>query len=142
MYLDACTPHAYVRGTGLEIMANSDNVLRAGLTPKFVDVAELLASTLCLPKPIDQILLSPSVEGGVQHYEVPVPDFSFSVYPVGEHELATHCAEILFAIDGAAVLTQGTAELRLEKGQSAFIPAATGGYRLLAEGRVARAGNR
>lgn len=33
MYLDACTPHAYVRGTGLEIMANSDNVLRAGLTP-------------------------------------------------------------------------------------------------------------
>ena len=39
MYLDACTPHAYVRGTGLEIMANSDNVLRAGLTPKYIDVA-------------------------------------------------------------------------------------------------------
>lgn len=45
MYLDACTPHAYVRGTGLEIMANSDNVLRAGLTPKYIDVAELLACT-------------------------------------------------------------------------------------------------
>ncbi|MGL5504448.1 MAG: mannose-6-phosphate isomerase, class I, partial [Aeromonas veronii] len=51
MFLDACTPHAYVRGTGLEIMANSDNVLRAGLTPKYIDVAELLDCTLCLPKP-------------------------------------------------------------------------------------------
>ncbi len=60
MYLDACTPHAYVRGTGLEIMANSDNVLRAGLTPKYIDVAELLDCTRCLAKPDDQILLSPA----------------------------------------------------------------------------------
>ncbi|MCV5928355.1 mannose-6-phosphate isomerase, partial [Escherichia coli] len=37
MFLDAETPHAYLKGTGLEIMANSDNVLRAGLTPKYMD---------------------------------------------------------------------------------------------------------
>ena len=142
MYLDACTPHAYVRGTGLEIMANSDNVLRAGLTPKYIDVAELLDCTRCLAKPDDQILLSPRMEGAVQHYDVPVSDFTFSVYPAGEHALTTASAEILFAIDGTVTLQQGEQSLRLEKGQSAFVPAATGSYRLLAEGRVARAGNR
>ncbi|MDM5093169.1 mannose-6-phosphate isomerase, class I [Aeromonas rivipollensis] len=142
MYLDACTPHAYVRGTGLEIMANSDNVLRAGLTPKYIDVAELLDCTRCLPKPEDQILLAPHLEGAVQHFEVPVPDFTFSVYPAGEHALTTASAEILFAIDGTVTLQQGEQSLRLEKGQSAFVPATTGSYRLLAEGRVARAGNR
>ncbi|ELI6433544.1 mannose-6-phosphate isomerase, class I [Aeromonas salmonicida subsp. salmonicida] len=142
MFLDACTPHAYVRGTGLEIMANSDNVLRAGLTPKYIDVAELLDCTSCLPKPDDQILLAPRVEGAVQHFDVPVPDFTFSVYPAGEHGLTTASAEILFAIDGTATLKQGDEMLRLEKGQSAFVPAATGHYQLLAEGRVARAGNR
>ncbi|WP_111910224.1 mannose-6-phosphate isomerase, class I [Aeromonas media] len=142
MYLDAGTPHAYVRGTGLEIMANSDNVLRAGLTPKYIDVAELLDCTRCLPKPDDQILLAPHLEGAVQHFEVPVPDFTFSVYPAGEHALTTASAEILFAIDGTVTLQQGEQSLRLEKGQSAFVPATTGSYRLLAEGRVARAGNR
>ncbi|HDI1211930.1 TPA: mannose-6-phosphate isomerase, class I [Aeromonas hydrophila] len=142
MYLDACTPHAYVRGTGLEIMANSDNVLRAGLTPKYIDVAELLTCTRCLPKPDDQILLAPRMEGAVQHFEVPVPDFTFSVYPAGEHQLTTTSAEILFAIDEAVILKRGDDTLRLEKGQSAFIPATTGRYQLLAEGRVARAGNR
>ena len=40
MFLYAETPHAYLRGTGIEIMANSDNVLRAGLTPKHIDVDE------------------------------------------------------------------------------------------------------
>lgn len=142
MYLDACTPHAYVRGTGLEIMANSDNVLRAGLTPKYIDVAELLDCTRFVAKPNDQILLAPSVDSAVQHFRVPVPDFTFSVYPAGEHALTTASAEILFAIDGTVILQQGKQSLRLEKGQSAFIPAATGSYQLLAEGRVARAGNR
>ncbi|MBP0603813.1 mannose-6-phosphate isomerase, class I [Aeromonas sanarellii] len=142
MYLDACTPHAYVRGTGLEIMANSDNVLRAGLTPKYIDVAELLACTRFVAKPDDQILQAPHLAGAVQHFEVPVPDFTFSIYPTGEHALTATSAEILFAIDATAILRQGEQSLRLEKGQSAFVPAATGQYQLLAEGRVARAGNR
>ncbi|MDO2950481.1 mannose-6-phosphate isomerase, class I, partial [Aeromonas simiae] len=51
MYLGAGTPHAYIRGAGLEIMANSDNVLRAGLTGKHMDVEELLSCTRCEPTP-------------------------------------------------------------------------------------------
>ena len=42
MFLDAGTLHAYLEGTGLEVMASSDNVLRGGLTPKHIDVPELL----------------------------------------------------------------------------------------------------
>ena len=57
MFLDACTPHAYIKGTALEIMANSDNVLRAGLTPKHVDVAELVACTRFVPMPADTLRL-------------------------------------------------------------------------------------
>src|SRR6202012_4358237 len=45
IYLPAGNVHAYLRGTGVEIMANSDNVLRCGLTPKHVDVPELLHIT-------------------------------------------------------------------------------------------------
>ncbi|GAA4494936.1 mannose-6-phosphate isomerase, class I [Pseudaeromonas paramecii] len=142
MYLDACTPHAYVRGTGLEIMANSDNVLRAGLTPKHMDLDELLACTRCLAKPADEILLAPRQAAAVEHYEVPVPDFTFSVYASGEHSLSTHSAEVLFAIDGPLTLRQGAQQLSLVAGQSAFIPAATGAYQVEAQGRFARAGNR
>ena len=43
IYLGAGNLHAYVEGTGVEIMASSDNVLRGGLTKKHVDVPELLA---------------------------------------------------------------------------------------------------
>jgi mannose-6-phosphate isomerase, type 1 (EC 5.3.1.8) len=45
MFLGAETPHAYVEGTAPEIMANSDNVLRAGLTLKHIDVNELIDNT-------------------------------------------------------------------------------------------------
>ncbi|MGL6006489.1 mannose-6-phosphate isomerase, class I [Aeromonas sobria] len=143
MFLDAQTPHAYIHGTGLEIMANSDNVLRAGLTPKYMDVPELLACTRCVAKPDDQILLSPRMEGTVQHFDVPVPDFTFSVYDAGEHALTTGNAEILFAIDGPITLIgQHDEHLTQTIGQSAFVPASTGDYRVMAEGRFARASNR
>ena len=42
MFLFAETPHAYLQGVALEVMANSDNVLRAGLTPKYIDIPELV----------------------------------------------------------------------------------------------------
>ncbi|MFM5465935.1 mannose-6-phosphate isomerase, class I, partial [Aeromonas simiae] len=74
MYLGAGTPHAYIRGAGLEIMANSDNVLRAGLTSKHMDVEELLSCTRCEPTPAEKIMLAPRLEGAVQHFDVPVPD--------------------------------------------------------------------
>ena len=86
-------------------------------------------------------MLAPRQADGVQHYEVPVPDFTFSVYATGDHRLTTASAEVLFAIDGPLTLSQGDESLTLTAGQSAFIPAATGPYRVQAQGRFARAGN-
>ncbi|KFK48038.1 mannose-6-phosphate isomerase, class I, partial [Vibrio vulnificus] len=54
MFLQAETPHAHLHGKGLEIMANSDNVLRAGLTPKYMDIVELVACTQFKHKPLEQ----------------------------------------------------------------------------------------
>lgn len=141
MYLDACTPHAYIKGTGLEIMANSDNVLRAGLTPKYIDVPELIANTLCEPKPSAEILLSPKEEKNTKHYPIPVDDFKFSVYEC-EANLTCQSAEIIFAIDSDVTLMHENGEvLVLTKGQSAFIPYSTGAYKALSSGCFARAYN-
>ncbi|XPE68970.1 hypothetical protein ACNKHP_00635 [Shigella boydii] len=58
MFLFAETPHAYLQGVALEVMANSDNVLRAGLTPKYIDIPELVANVKFEAKPANQLLTS------------------------------------------------------------------------------------
>ncbi|WP_105902024.1 mannose-6-phosphate isomerase, class I [Vibrio gangliei] len=141
MFLDACTPHAYIKGTGLEIMANSDNVLRAGLTPKYMDVPELIANTTCVPKPSNEILLAPKEEKNAKHYPIPVDDFKFSVYEC-EANLVCDSAEIIFAINADVTLTHPSGHvLVITKGQSAFIPCSTGEYKVLSSGCFARAYN-
>ncbi|MGF1750686.1 mannose-6-phosphate isomerase, class I [Vibrio cionasavignyae] len=141
MYLNANTPHAYIKGTGLEIMANSDNVLRAGLTPKHIDVAELVACTEFSPTPFNQLLLSPSHTGSCDHYEIPVNDFNFNIFHCPQQEqILTSSAEIVMAIDDDLTLTSHNGEcLSLTKGQSVFIPAYIGHYVMSSGGRVARA---
>ncbi len=79
MFLHAETPHAYVQGTGLEIMANSDNVLRAGLTPKYIDVPELIDNTIFNAIDPEQIKLAPVHKQGKLSYPIPVDDFGFEV---------------------------------------------------------------
>ncbi|MGF1726841.1 mannose-6-phosphate isomerase, class I [Photobacterium nomapromontoriensis] len=143
MFLDACTPHAYIKGTGLEIMANSDNVLRAGLTPKYMDVPELVACTRCVPMPLDTLLLAPQVDNGVEYYPVPVPDFKFSVYQQPQAlVLCTDSAEILLAVDAPLMVAHADGEsLMVAKGESVFIPANTGEYNVTSSGKFARAYN-
>ena len=143
MFLSACTPHAYIKGTGLEIMANSDNVLRAGLTPKFMDVPELVANTEFTSMAADTLLLAPTMVAGGLDYIVPVPDFKFSVYKqVDDIALQNTSAEILFAIDTPLTVTHQNGEtLTLEKGQSVFIPAYAQSYSADCDGMFARAYN-
>lgn len=75
MFLGAGIPHAYLDGLGVELMANSDNVLRCGLTPKHVDVPELLKVVVFEPS-------APGVlrpEGGAEEvYETPIDEFRLS----------------------------------------------------------------
>ncbi|MFA0349135.1 mannose-6-phosphate isomerase, class I [Vibrio sp. 10N.222.55.C6] len=141
MYLDARTPHAYLKGTALEVMANSDNVLRAGLTPKHIDVQELASCTLFEEKPFDTLKLAPSVNNGVLTYPIPVPDFRFSVYKKPNNErIKPENAEILLPLDAELTLTHDSGEVvTLKKGKSVFIPAYVDEYRISSKGNVAKA---
>ena len=141
MYLDARTPHAYLKGTALEVMANSDNVLRAGLTPKHIDVQELASCTLFEEKPFDTLKLAPITENGVLTYPIPVPDFRFSVYKKPNNELVSpESAEILLPLDAELTLTHHSGEVvTLKKGKSVFIPAYVDEYRISSKGNVAKA---
>ncbi|MEC6909386.1 mannose-6-phosphate isomerase, class I [Photobacterium piscicola] len=143
MFLSACTPHAYIKGTGLEIMANSDNVLRAGLTPKFMDVPELVANTEFKSMAANELLLAPTMVAGGLDYQIPVPDFKFSVYKqVNDIALQNTSAEILFAIDAPLTVTHQNSEaVTLAKGQSVFIPAYAKAYSAHCDGMFARAYN-
>ncbi|MCG9596798.1 mannose-6-phosphate isomerase, class I [Vibrio sp. Isolate25] len=140
MFLDAGTPHAYIKGTGLEIMANSDNVLRAGLTPKYMDVEELVNSCKFEALDNNKILTQPITDGCELSFPVPVDDFKFSVLQQPEnHTLVLSRAEIIFAIDNDVTLQAGDNTLVLSKGQSAFVPLSTLTITVSSQGAVARA---
>ncbi|RKF20073.1 mannose-6-phosphate isomerase, class I [Alginatibacterium sediminis] len=142
MYLDACTPHAYVEGTGLEIMANSDNVLRAGLTPKHIDINELSDCTRFAAIKDSDLLSTALVSEEGDLYPVPVPDFKFSVANLSECSVnvQSDCAQIVFCIDSECQLsTVDDQTLTLQAGQSAFIPAYVRKFAMTGKGRIARA---
>lgn len=141
MYLDAQTPHAYLKGTGLEIMANSDNVLRAGLTPKYIDIKELISCTLFDEKPIESLLLAPVESDHILDYPIPVDDFKFCIMQYSQHRtIGIAGAEILLALDGKMLLKHKSGEsCEINRGQSVFIPAYTEQYTISCQGRVARA---
>ncbi|GAB3850368.1 hypothetical protein GCM10029963_36480 [Micromonospora andamanensis] len=82
IWMPAGNLHAYLRGTGVEVMAASDNVLRGGLTPKHVDVAELLR--VLRFEVLDQPVVAPrEVADGVVTWPVPVDDFALHRVTVG-----------------------------------------------------------
>lgn len=141
MYLDAQTPHAYLKGTGLEIMANSDNVLRAGLTPKHIDVKELISCTRFDEKPVESLLLDPVEEDNVLEYPIPVDDFKFAIIQSShQRKIDVESAEILLALDQIMLIThEGGQSCVIKKGQSVFIPAYVKHYTVSSQGRVARA---
>jgi mannose-6-phosphate isomerase len=141
MFLRSGTPHAYVYGTALEIMANSDNVLRAGLTAKHIDIQELVTNMAFTPLKYDELRLKPKKANNITHYPVPVVDFSFSIYTQQQaHPLTVNSAEILFAIDAPVSISHDSGEtLTFNKGESIFIPAYVKEYKITTLGRLARA---
>ncbi|EJL6478372.1 mannose-6-phosphate isomerase, class I [Vibrio cholerae] len=141
MFLDAETPHAYLHGTGLEIMANSDNVLRAGLTPKYMDIDELVACTQFKHKPLEQLRLKSEVIEGCEQYPIPVADFKFAIIPPATQQtIGVQSAEIVLPLDSSMILRHTNGEKCLvRKGQSVFIPAYAEQYTIECDGHVARA---
>ncbi len=138
MFLYAETPHAYIQGTGLEIMANSDNVLRAGLTPKYIDVPELINNTKFESIKPENIKIQPNKD---QSYPIPVPDFKFSIINVNDDEqiYSLQSAEILFCIEGNIVVSSNGKQIKLQKGESMFVGYCLSQYQCDGKGILARA---
>ncbi|MGV3345698.1 mannose-6-phosphate isomerase [Enterobacteriaceae bacterium LUAb1] len=144
MFLFAETPHAYLKGNALEVMANSDNVLRAGLTPKFIDIPELLANITFVSKPVNELLTPPRQEGPALYYPIPVDDFAFTLHKLTPtpQSIIQHSATILFCTEGQAVINnQHQQTLTLRSGESCFIPANEFPLLINGTGKLARVWN-
>lgn len=106
MFVPAGVLHAYLDGLGVELMAASDNVLRGGLTPKHIDVAELIA--VLDDRPGLPPILRPRPEtAGVARYDVPVEDFSLARVDLDGGVEITH------ALDGAAIVLATAGHVRV-----------------------------
>ncbi|ERT11470.1 mannose-6-phosphate isomerase [Photorhabdus temperata] len=143
MFLCARTPHAYLEGVALEVMANSDNVLRAGLTNKHMDIPELMANLDFVSKPINTLLTLPKQQKKVQNFPVPVNDFAFSVYSLSKQPiiLENDSASIVFCIEGQTVIQSGEHQLNIFPGESVFISAAEKAVIIHGDGFTARVFN-
>ncbi|EHH1181470.1 mannose-6-phosphate isomerase, class I [Vibrio vulnificus] len=141
MFLYAETPHAYIHGLGVEVMANSDNVLRAGLTPKYIDVEELVKNTQFKPIAFENLILKPTGNQMEREiYPVPVKDFKFDVLnPQNSISLTTSSPEILLCLSNQVTLITGMESRVLCKGESVVLPASLGEYCISGKGSIARA---
>ena len=130
MFLEAGVLHAYLEGTGIELMANSDNVIRGGLTPKHMDVEELLS-----------ILRFQGSSITLAEAEEPVPGLRVFRTPAAEFRLAeihvrpdrpyrnpgSGSIEVMIVVQGEGRI-EAPDSLAIAKGVSLLIPACTGSY--------------
>jgi mannose-6-phosphate isomerase len=140
VFMPAGGLHAYLRGTGIELLANSDNVVRAGLTGKHIDVPELLR----LVDPAVAVpMLSPLVlPDGITWFDTPAPEFRLYVLKLAGPALALPGTgpRVLLCLDGAALLRTASGEtLELTRGASCFIPFADGPVHATGRARLALA---
>lgn len=137
IFLPAGNLHAYLEGVGVEIMASSDNVLRGGLTPKHVDVDELLAVLDVQPGPPP--VVQPLAQGRLRRYLTPIEEFELSIADLGDDPavVAGDRPRVVLCLEGECCLRGGDDELRLEKGQAAWVPAADGPLSLVGSGLAA-----
>jgi mannose-6-phosphate isomerase len=127
VFMPAGGLHAYLRGTGMELLANSDNVVRAGLTGKHIDVPELLR--LVDPSAAVPVLAPSVLPDGIAWFGTPAPEFRLYVLELTGPALALPGSgpRILLCLDGAAHLrAESGIQLDLNRGDSCFIPFADG----------------
>ena len=124
LYLPAGNLHAYLRGLGVEVMASSDNVLRGGLTPKHVDVPELVKTLVPVtgPWPMTVASVDPA-HPGVEFYRSPSPEVGLARIAVTGHSISVPVTEgptLLLVTDGAIRVESRDTELSLSAGQAAY----------------------
>lgn len=124
LYLSAGNLHAYLQGTGVEIMANSDNVLRGGLTPKHIDVPELLRVLDFTPVTPEQLAPAVHTVNAERIYLTPAREFRLSRVELDGTGLH-HASSISFDMPGPQILAvlRGTVEVRTATGATTTVRA-------------------
>lgn len=151
LYLPAGNLHAYLEGTGVELMASSDNVLRGGCTPKHVDVEELcrvLEFRAIPPTPLRPVQVSPvewTWETGTEDFRLsrivlqPSSASTASFSAEGGQPEILVCTEGSLTLEASGAAAGGRRSLTLSPGQSAFISAEDGAWTMTGEGEAWRA---
>ena len=135
IYLPAGALHAYLNGFGIELMANSDNVLRGGLTPKHIDVPELLKIVTFDTGPVRKITTS-NRRGCRTVFQTPADEFVLSMISVDNNRSFTRDGyrgvEILICLSGKATVEDldRNEGLSVRRGQSFIVPSAVSRYRI------------
>ncbi|MGO2761343.1 MAG: mannose-6-phosphate isomerase, class I, partial [Microbacterium gubbeenense] len=123
LFLRAGQLHAYQSGIGVEIMAASDNVMRGGLTPKHIDVAELMrvlerkSGPVALVRPV-------SAGSGFDEYPVEIDDFRLLRATLGDGGAAAADLDgtaIVLSVSGTASVTAGSGSIDIMPGRAAFV---------------------
>jgi mannose-6-phosphate isomerase len=136
IFLPAGNLHSYLHGVGMEVMANSDNVLRGGLTPKHVDVPELLRVLDFDPVPDARV--GTHREGVELIYDTPATEFAASVLTLDDQDLGHEVdapsrhdgPQILVCIDGSVTARAKSGEVRMDRGAAAWVAADDGPIRV------------
>jgi mannose-6-phosphate isomerase len=124
LYLPAGNIHAYVEGLGIELMAASDNVLRGGLTPKHIDVPELLSVLDFSPVPVPY-LAPETTESGIAVYRPDVPDFVLAVVTGSVTDAAYDVGGtgIVLCTAGSFTLTGALTSVSVARGEAVLVSA-------------------
>lgn len=130
IFLGAGEPHAYVEGDIMECMANSDNVIRAGLTPKAKDIPNLVSVLTYAPSDWQKHMVKPvDITPHTRKYDPPIQDFTVLQVKIQNGEIETHEAipgpSIAIATEGSGRVTWSGGELDLEAGSVIFVGAET-----------------
>jgi len=119
IFQDAGLPHAYLEGQNVEVMANSDNVLRAGLTEKHIDVPELMKHVKFEATDPQVIRSNGKAE---QAFTTPAKEFLLSKYEAEKSfEIAPASATILFCYEGAAAVSAGEEKIDINRGEAILL---------------------
>ncbi|MCL2848591.1 MAG: mannose-6-phosphate isomerase, class I [Micrococcales bacterium] len=142
LFIPAGGVHSYLHGLAVEVMASSDNVLRAGLTNKHVDVAEMLRNVDYVAAP--PIRIAPEAfHQATRVYYAPVDDFELSVTDVPGDGLVRRLPglgpRVVLCLDGSVVLEAGGQMVTLPRGQAVFVADADGPATVGGTGTVVQA---
>ena len=143
MYCEAGDLHAYLYGFGVELMANSDNVLRGGLTSKYIDQSELLkVLTFKCGKP--NLVEPEPITPAESRYPIPIDEFELRRIQVESNRVWRSAEErgpeIMVCVEGDMTLTVEGEQMHIATGHSVVIPSSAEAYQLSGNGTVFKAG--